>query len=182
MSARPPTLPLPGATTVWKSDGGKLTSETPVTLTADNGHGLIFHRRIAVDDHYMFTVTDTIENKTGAAVTLYPYALVTRHGKPKTSGYSVLHEGMVGVVGDSGVQEPTYDSILKEANATKTFSGTGGWLGFTDKYWGAVVIPDQQTALSRATFRAWDDNGRKNYQADFRTDPVDDRARALPAL
>jgi YidC/Oxa1 family membrane protein insertase len=89
-------LQLPGATTVWKSDGGKLTSETPVNLTADNGHGLIFHRRIAVDDHYMFTVTDTIENKTGAAVTLYPYSLVTRHGKPKTSGYSVLHEGMVG--------------------------------------------------------------------------------------
>jgi YidC/Oxa1 family membrane protein insertase len=164
-------LQLPGATTVWKSDGGKLTSETPVNLTADNGHGLIFHRRIAVDDHYMFTVTDTIENKTGAAVTLYPYSLVTRHGKPKTSGYSVLHEGMVGVVGDSGVQEPTYDSILKDANATETFSGTGGWLGFTDKYWGAVVIPDQQANFQGA-FRAWDDNGRKNYQADFRTDPV----------
>ncbi len=166
-----PALALPNASTVWKSDGGKLTSQTPITLTSDNGHGLIFHRRIAVDDHYMFTVTDTIENKTGAAVTLYPYALVARHGKPKTSGYSILHEGMIGVVGDSGVQEPTYDSILKEANATETLSGTGGWLGFTDKYWGAVVIPDQHVNY-QGTFHAWDDNGKKDYQADFRADPV----------
>jgi YidC/Oxa1 family membrane protein insertase len=165
------STPLPNGQTVWKSDGGKLTSQTPITLTADNGHGLIFHRRIAVDDHYMFTVTDTIENKSGAAVTLYPYALVARHGKPKTSGYSILHEGMVGVIGDSGVQEPTYDSILKEANAAKTLSGTGGWLGFTDKYWGAVVIPDQHVTYD-GTFQAWDDNGRKDYQADYRAAPV----------
>ncbi|MGP8231327.1 MAG: membrane protein insertase YidC [Methylovirgula sp.] len=174
-------LALPNAATPWKSDGGKLTSQTPVTLTADNGHGLIFHRRIAVDDHYMFTITDTIENKSGTAVTLYPYALVSRHGKPKTSGYSILHEGMVGVVGDSGVQEPTYDSILKETNATKTLSGTGGWLGFTDKYWGAVVIPDQSSAVD-ATFRAWDDNGRKDYQADYRAAPVTIAADASTAV
>ena len=166
-----PALPLPNATTQWKSDGGKLTSQTPITLTADNGHGLIFHRRIAIDDHYMFTITDTIDNKSGAAVTLYPYALVSRHGKPKTSGYSVLHEGMVGVVGDSGVQEPTYDSILKETNATKSLSGTGGWLGFTDKYWGTVVIPDQRSDVD-AAFRAWDDNGHKDYQADYRAAKV----------
>jgi YidC/Oxa1 family membrane protein insertase len=166
-----PALALPNASTVWKSDGGKLTSQTPITLTSDNGHGLIFHRRIAIDDHFMFTITDTIENKTGAAVTLYPYALVSRHGRPKTSGYSILHEGMIGYVGSSGEMDPTYDSILKEANATQSQSGTGGWLGFTDKYWAAVVIPDQHVNF-QGTFRAWDDNGRKDYQADFRTDPV----------
>ena len=166
-----PSLALPNATTKWTSEGGTLTSQTPVTLTADNGHGLVFHRRIAVDDHYMFTITDTIENKSGAAVTLYPYALVSRHGKPKTLGYSILHEGMIGVVGNSSVQEPTYDSILKEANATKSLSGTGGWLGFTDKYWGAVVIPDQRSTID-AAFHAWDDNGRKDYQADYRAAAV----------
>ncbi len=179
--AADPAVTLPNATTVWKSDGGTLTAQTPVTLSADNGHGLIFHRRIAVDDHYMFTVTDTIENKSAAAITLYPYSLVTRHGKPKTSGYSVLHEGMIGVVGDSGVQEPTYDSILKETNATQTFTGTGGWLGFTDKYWGAVVVPDQRVNY-QGTFRAWDDNGRKDYQADYRADPVTVAAGATTSI
>jgi YidC/Oxa1 family membrane protein insertase len=164
------SIALPTPNTIWKADRDKLTSETPVTLTYDNGQGLIFHRVIAVDDHYMFTIADSVENKTNAAVTLYPYALVSRHGKPKTSGYSILHEGMVGVIGDSGVQEPTYDSILKEPQATKSLSGTGGWLGFTDKYWAAVVVPDQSVAF-QGTFSARG-TAEKIYQADFLADPL----------
>jgi YidC/Oxa1 family membrane protein insertase len=158
-------LTLPGPNTIWQADQDTLTAATPVTLTYDNGHGLIFHRKISVDNRYMFTITDNVENKSGASVTLYPYALVSRHGKPVTSGYSVLHEGMVGVIGDSGVQEPTYDSIEKEAKATKELAGTGGWLGFTDKYWAAVVIPDQHIPFE-GTFSA---RGTTNkiYQADF---------------
>jgi YidC/Oxa1 family membrane protein insertase len=161
---------LPTPLTVWKAGSDKLTVQTPVTLTYDNGQGLIFHRRIAVDDHYMFTVTDSVENKTGAAVTLFPYALVSRHGKPKTSGYAVLHEGMVGVIGDSGVQEPTYDSILKEPMATKSLSGNGGWLGFTDKYWATVVVPDQQVPYE-GTFSARG-TALKIYQADYLAAPI----------
>ncbi len=163
-------LLLPTPRTVWSADGKTLTSQTPVTLTYDNGQGLVFHRRIAIDDHYMFTVTDSVENKSGAAVTLYPYALVSRHGKPKTSGYSILHEGMVGVIGDSGVQEPTYDSILKEPKATKSLGGTGGWLGFTDKYWAAVVVPDQQVPYE-GTFSARG-AALKIYQADYLAAPI----------
>ncbi len=159
------SLVLPGPNTIWHADQETLTAATPVTLTYDNGQGLIFHRKISVDDRYMFTITDSVENKTGAAVTLYPYALVSRHGKPQTSGYSVLHEGMVGVIGDSGVQEPTYDSIEKEAKATKELTGTGGWLGFTDKYWAAVVIPDQHIPFE-GTFSARG-TATKIYQADF---------------
>ncbi len=122
--AKPGESPiLPGPDTLWQADQDTLTAATPVTLTYDNGHGLIFRRKISVDDRYMFTITDSVENKTGAAVTLYPYALVSRHGKPQTSGYSVLHEGMVGVIGDSGVQEPTYNSIEKEPKATKMLAG-----------------------------------------------------------
>ena len=164
------SLALPTPQTLWSADANKLTSEAPVTLTYDNGHGLVFHRRIAIDDHYMFTVTDSVENKSASPVTLYPYALVSRHGKPKTSGYSILHEGMVGVIGDSGVQEPTYDSILKEPDATKSLNGTGGWLGFTDKYWAAVVVPDQQVPF-KGTFSARG-TGQKIYQADFLADPL----------
>jgi len=134
---------LPGPDTLWTADGAKLTPATPVTLTFDNGKGLVFKRKIAVDDDYLFTVQDNVENKTDKPVTLYPFSLVSRHGKPETSGYSVLHEGLIGVVGDSGIQEWTYDAIVKETNGQKTFKGQGGWVGFTDKYWAATVAPDQ---------------------------------------
>ena len=62
---------------------------------------------------------------------------------PKVAGYSVLHEGFVGVIGDGGVQEVTYASIDKATGKTDAYSGPGGWLGFTDKYWGTAIIPEQ---------------------------------------
>ncbi len=156
---------LPEADTLWTADGDELTETKPLTLTYDNGQGLVFHRKIAVDDRYMFTITDQVVNTTSEPVSLFPYALVSRHGKPPTSGYAVLHEGMVGVIGDS-VEEPTYDSIEKETKATKTLNGTGGWLGFTDKYWSAVVIPDQQGPFEGRFFARG--TSFKYYQADFR--------------
>ena len=120
----------------------------------------------------MFTITDTIENKSGAAVTLYPYALVSRHGKPKTSGYSVLHEGMVGVVGDSGVQEPTYDSILKETQCDEDACPAPAAGSASPTNIGARSSSPTSAANVEAAFRAWDDNGHKDYQADYRADPV----------
>jgi YidC/Oxa1 family membrane protein insertase len=140
-------LVLPGHDTLWQADRDTLTESSPVTLTYDNGQGLVFHRKIAVDDRYMFTVTDSVENKSTQAVALHPFAFVKRHGKPVSAGYSILHEGFVGVIGDSGVQQIKYDKIEKEEHATKSFSGAGGWLGLTDKYWAAAVIPDQNRAV-----------------------------------
>jgi YidC/Oxa1 family membrane protein insertase len=136
-------LTLPRGDTLWQADRDTLTETTPVTLTYDNGKGLVFHRKIEVDNRYMFTITQSVENKTSEPVALSPFALVTRHGKPQTSGYYVSHEGFVGVIGDSGVQQFAYDKIEKEERATKSFKGKGGWLGFSDKYWAATVIPDQ---------------------------------------
>ncbi|MCI0466343.1 MAG: membrane protein insertase YidC [Beijerinckiaceae bacterium] len=139
---------LPGPDTLWQADRETLTETAPVTLTYDNGGGLVFRRKIAVDDRYMFTVTDSVENKSAQPVTLHPYAFVKRHGKPESAGYSVLHEGFVGVIGvDTGVQQIAYDKIEKEEHATKSFAGTRGWLGLTDKYWAATVIPDQSKAV-----------------------------------
>jgi YidC/Oxa1 family membrane protein insertase len=140
-------LVLPGPDTLWHADRDTLTESAPLTLTYDNGQGLVFHRKIAVDDRYMFTVTDSVENKSAQPVTLHPYARVARHGKPVSAGYSILHEGFVGVIGDAGVQQIKYDKIEKEDHATKSFSGTGGWIGLTDKYWAAAVIPDQNKAV-----------------------------------
>jgi YidC/Oxa1 family membrane protein insertase len=140
-------LVLPGPDTLWQADHDTLTETSPVTLTYDNGQGLVFHRNIAVDDRYMFTVTDSVENKSTQAVTLHPYAFVKRRGRPVAGGIYRVHEGFVGVIGESGVQEIKYDKIEKEDHATKSFTGTGGWLGLTDKYWAAAVIPDQGEAV-----------------------------------
>jgi YidC/Oxa1 family membrane protein insertase len=166
-------LLLPGPDTLWLADNDILTESAPVTLTYENGQGLVFHRKIAVDDRYMFTVTDSIENKSGKAVALHPYAFVKRHGKPVSAGYSILHEGFVGVVGDSGVQQIKYDKIEKEDRGTKSFSGTGGWLGLTDKYWAAAVIPDQNNPVE-ASFSGVI-NSPPIYQAGF----VDTEAKTL---
>jgi YidC/Oxa1 family membrane protein insertase len=132
---------VPTRDTVWTSDAETLTAERPATLTYDNGAGLIFHRVIAVDDRYMFTVTNSVENKSGEPVVVHPYALILRRGKPVVSGYAVLHEGYVGGVGDSSIQEVTYAKI--DPAKPVTMNGAGGWLGFTDKYWASAVIPDQ---------------------------------------
>src|SRR5262249_35065668 len=79
---------------VWKLEkGSTLTAETPVTLVYDNGKGLVFRRTIAIDADYLLTVTDEVENKGSAAVSLSPYALVSRHGMPKVQGAWILHEG-----------------------------------------------------------------------------------------
>ncbi len=158
-------LSLPGHDTVWTADSDRLTSEKPVNLTWDNGQGLIFHRTISVDDHYMFSIKDSVENKGTAPITLFPYALVSRHGKPHTSNYSVLHEGLVGVIGDSRVQQLTYDATEKETNGTRTLSGTGGWLGITDKYWAAAIAPEQDQPY-QGRFSVSGAAQPKNYQTD----------------
>ena len=146
-----------------------------MTLTWDNGAGLTFKRVIAIDDKYMFTVKESVANSGAAAATVRPYGLILRHGRPNVAGYSVLHEGFVGVITGGGasqvaltlpVQEVTYANIEKAAGRLDTFNGEGGWLGFTDKYWGSAVIPDQ-TAPIEARFSASGTTQPVDYQADF---------------
>ncbi len=165
------SIPLPGRDTLWQASAPTLTPEVPVVLTWDNGQGLVFRRTIKVDAHFMFTLTDSVENKGTSAVKLFPYALVSRHGRPQLSGYAVLHEGLLGIVGDSRIQEITYDAIEKEPQQTKTLKGTGGWIGFTDKYWATAVIPDQQTPFD-ARFLATGTTS-KIYQTDVFGQPRD---------
>ena len=140
----------PNQDTVWTADATTLTPARPVTLTWDNGAGLVFRRVLTVDDKFMFSVQDSVENRGSAPVTLQSYGLVSRHGQPVTLGYYVLHEGMIGVVGDEGLQEVTYTNLDKaDPVAGSSTPGmlwnsvTGGFLGITDKYWAAAVIPEQ---------------------------------------
>ncbi|MGX9982340.1 membrane protein insertase YidC [Methylobacterium fujisawaense] len=170
--------PLPNNDTLWTSEGKTLQPGMPVTLTWDNGAGLVFKRIIAVDDKYMFTIRDEVENKGSGAITLYPYSLVSRWGKPHTQGYYVLHEGMIGYLGNDGLQEFTYDKLAKEGayggpnTKGKAWTGvTGGFVGITDKYWAAAAIPDQDTPYTGA-FTDRTDGTTNVYQASVRGDSV----------
>lgn len=162
---------VPGDSTEWRQVGsGALTPEHPVTLEWANGRGLVFTRKIAVDDKFMFTITDSVFNGSASAATLYPYAYVARDGVPKTQHYWVLHEGFVGV-SDGSLKDPSYDDFKDAGAPPQTFRSTGGWLGITDKYWMAAAIPPQDQAFD-AAYRATAYRGdEKAYQADYRLGP-----------
>jgi YidC/Oxa1 family membrane protein insertase len=160
---------LPGPETVWRQqDSGSLGVDRPVTLTWDNGEGLEFRRTISVDDKYLFSVRDEVSNKSQAPVTLSPYALISRHGTPPTLGYYILHEGLIGVLGDQGLQEVSYKTIEEKKHIP--FNVTNGWLGITDKYWAATLLPDV-TAPLHAEFSAGSIGSVKTYQTDYLLDP-----------
>jgi YidC/Oxa1 family membrane protein insertase len=134
-------IALPGPDTIWSIDGETtLTPSTPVTLSWDNGAGLTFKRTFSVDDNYMFTVNQAVENTGADAVTLYPYGLIARKGMPETKGIYILHEGLLGVFGAEGLKEVDYDDLMEESSI-RPAKVDQGWLGITDKYWAATLIP-----------------------------------------
>jgi YidC/Oxa1 family membrane protein insertase len=165
-SSTNPKMALPGSDTPWKqTKGGDLTPGHPVTLEWDNGQGLTFSRTISVDDEYMFTISDSVRETGGGKAVLYPYALVKRDGVPPHQSYQLLHEGFVGAANGS-LQDATYKDFDKEDAQPKTFESTGGWLGITDKYWMAAILPPQKEAFN-GTFRAMPYDGTKSYQANY---------------
>jgi YidC/Oxa1 family membrane protein insertase len=165
---------VPDINTLWQQEGtNNLSQDSPVVLRYDNGDGLTFRRTIAIDDRYLFTIRDDVTNVSNAPVTLYPYALISRGGTPPVSGYSILHEGFIGYLGDKGLQELTYKNIddgkplpdNPESKGAYFDAVTNAWLGITDKYWAAALLPDTNLTLVNAHFST---GGRqKRYQADY---------------
>jgi YidC/Oxa1 family membrane protein insertase len=163
------TVKIPDQNTVWQQEGsGNLTPSTPVTLKYDNGDGLTFRRTISIDDRYLFTIKDDVNNVGNAPVTLYPFALISRHGTPQVAGYYILHEGLIGYLGDQGLQEYSYKKI-DEAKSV-SFKVTDGWLGITDKYWASALLPDTNAQL-QARFSSTPVGTTHNYQTDYLQDP-----------
>ncbi|HEY4833582.1 MAG TPA: membrane protein insertase YidC [Bradyrhizobium sp.] len=163
------TAKIPDYNTVWQQEGsGSLTPTTPVTLKYDNGDGLTFRRTIGIDDRYLFTIKDDVSNVGNAPVTLYPFALISRHGTPKVSGYYILHEGLIGYLGDQGLQEYPYKKI--DDAKTVNFKVTDGWLGITDKYWASALLPDTNAQL-QARFSSNLVGTVRTYQTDYLEDP-----------
>ncbi|MEJ8309912.1 membrane protein insertase YidC [Agrobacterium larrymoorei] len=161
---------VPGPTTVWTAPAGaKLTETTPVTLSYTNDKGVVFNRTISIDDHYMITVTDKIDNPGQEAITLSAYGRITRNNKPVTPPVFVIHEGFLGVAGaDGSLTEETYKKVEEQPFVLP--KATGGWLGITDKYWAAAIVPPQDKAVETRYTHFTD--GQPRYQADYRSDAL----------
>ena len=158
---------LPDDNTTWSLVSGKvLGPNAPVTLRWDDGQGLVFTRIIAVDDRYMFTVSDSVANTGKTKHTLYPYAYVARDGVPVTQHFWALHEGYIGVA-DGSLKDAKYDDFKDAGTPPQNFQSTGGWLGITDKYWMAAVVPPQNENFD-GNFRASPFRDTRAYQADYR--------------
>ncbi|HKS20380.1 MAG TPA: membrane protein insertase YidC [Bradyrhizobium sp.] len=163
------TIRMPDQNTIWQQEGsGTLTPSSPVTLKYDNGEGLTFKRTISIDDRYLFTIKDDVTNVGNTPVTLYPFALISRHGTPHVSGYYILHEGLIGYLGSEGLQEYPYKKIDDAKQVS--FNVTNGWLGITDKYWASALLPDT-TAKLQARYSSNLVGAMRTYQTDYLQEP-----------
>jgi YidC/Oxa1 family membrane protein insertase len=163
------TIRLPDQNTMWTQEGSNtLSPSSPVVLKYDNGEGLTFKRTISIDERYLFTVKDEVTNIGSAPATLYPYALISRHGTPEVSGYYILHEGLIGYLGEQGLQEYPYKKIDEAKQVS--FNVTNGWLGITDKYWASALLPDT-TAKLNARYSSNLVGKTRTYQTDYLQDP-----------
>ena len=153
---------VPSANTVWNASANTLGANSSVTLDWTNDKGIRFEREIALDDKYMFTITDRIANTSSDPVELTPYGRIARFGEPDTQGIFVLHEGLIGHFGDDEYEEVDYDDV-REANEISLARTPRGWLGITDKYWAAALIPG--TSFKPRFFHS--DTGAELFQTDF---------------
>jgi len=154
----------PNSSTVWVLKSGTiLTENSPIVLTWKNDLGVIFEKRISVDENYMFEVTQSVINGSNSAVKLYPYGNLTRNGQPDTIGFYILHEGVVGMQ-DGELIETNYDDIIELPTEKRTREiQENGWIGFTDKYWMSTLLPksgqtfkmDQRYFPSTDNFEVW---------------------------
>jgi YidC/Oxa1 family membrane protein insertase len=159
-----PDVKVPGPQSRWTASEGPLTPNHPVTLTWDNGQGLVFTRTISVDKNYMFTIDDAVKNTGSAPVKLTPYGLISRSGTPPVSGYYILYEGPIGYL-DGAIRDVKYASLTPDKPTD--FTSTGGWLGFTDKYWLTALVPPQGETINAQFRKAVGPDQADHYQVDY---------------
>ena len=160
---------VPISDTLWKIKNGKeLDVNNPITLEWVSPDGFIFTRTISVDENYMFAIEQKVKNNSKKTQSFIPYGRINRSGTPKTSGFYILHEGPIAVLNERLI-EIDYDDLLDE-KSTRNISN-GGWLGITDKYWLAAIIPDQKSTIE-AGFKATANNGVR-YQAEYNSSSLE---------
>ncbi|WP_203291708.1 membrane protein insertase YidC [Maricaulis parjimensis] len=165
-SATPGFNDLPGGSTEWTLvSGDTLTPETPVVLAYDSPSGLHFERTISVDENYLFTLEDTVTNNAGSEVELSRYGLVRHEGMPEDLVRNIaVFEGALAVVDGTLIQSKF--TKLEDGDGAEEESGTGGWVGITQRYWMAAAIPDQDRSFT-ARFRTIDRAGTDAFEASY---------------
>lgn len=156
---------LGGSGTNWQTQSRKLTPNSPLVLTAQTDQGLSLTRTYSLDEKFMFTIVDRIVNTGDTTATVSAFARLTRINKPDTLGFFILHEGPIGVL-DGTLREIDYGDL--EDEPPTTLESTGGWLGITDKYWLAALVPDQAEPVNANFSFGHTARGANRYQTDFR--------------
>ncbi|WP_445680175.1 membrane protein insertase YidC [Radicibacter daui] len=154
---------VPTSTTQWTASSDKLSPDSPVTLSWDNGEGVTFEQTVSVDKNFMFSVDRKVINNSGKALKLFPYGLVSRKGKPEGQSFYIVHEGPYALV-DGTLKDYTYKKM--DDAGSESFESTGGWVGLTDKYWMATLVPDQKEAV-QTTMRHASVDGDDRYQVQY---------------
>jgi len=157
----------PGPDTVWQASGAALTPATPVTLSWNNGEGQIFQIVLSVDDAYLFTAEQRLINRGAGAVAARPFALVRRDAPSRDPDSWTVHVGPMGVF--NGTADYGNDYSVVAESGQRQFATRGGWLGFTDTYWLAAVIPDQSSNVEASFRQLRPSNG---FQADYVAAPA----------
>lgn len=169
---------LPNADTVWTTSSAKLTPQSPITLSWDNGQGQLFQIKLSVDENYMFSAEQTVTNKGTGPIAVRPYGYINRGyatvGKSSTLAGPrhdvdswTIHVGPIATFDNATNYEVNYPDLDEAGANGPRFKSTGGWLGFGDTYWLTALAPTQ-TAHIDAGFRK--DSG--TYQADYALDSV----------
>jgi YidC/Oxa1 family membrane protein insertase len=155
---------VPDNQTQWTVKGNKILSpNNPVELEWNNGKGLTFLKKFIIDDEYLITIKEEIKNSSNQTINLFHYAQITRKKKPDVQNFYILHEGLIGVV-DENLKEEDYDDVMEKK---KTYKGSRGWVGITDKYWLTAVVPEKGKNFN-AEF-SYDKSFKANY---IITDPT----------
>ena len=147
---------VPDGDTDWQISGGPLAPGKPVTLTWNNGQGQIFEIQLTLDENYMFSAEQRMRNTSADTVAVLPWARIRRESTPKVEGFFILHEGFTGVVGGR-LNEVTFSDAKTEAQKRRGAAfeqeDAGGWVGMTDKYWLAALMPAAADQPMRAAYR-----------------------------
>ena len=166
-------IEVPNQNTIWKSNSSSLSASNPVTLEWTNRKNITFKKIFTIDENYMFSITQEIENKSNEKIEVYPYRVIKRINTPDTIGFFILHEGLISLVDDE-LLEKNYDDLAEDCtkslqNLKKSFcdknSTNGGWLGFTDKYWMSALIPEADQSI-RVEHRH-SNKGRDHYSSGY---------------
>ncbi len=150
-------IKVPTINSIWTVIGNNsLSVNKPVILEWNNDEGIIFRKKIEVDEKYLFKINQQIQNNTNKTIELYPYAQITRNKKPEdVTDFYILHEGFIGVF-DEELKEDDYDDIEEKKEVREA---SNGWLGITDKYWMTAIVPPKDenfksTFLYKNAFKA----------------------------